>query len=66
MTRPFDPDSPRQPTQLDVNSELERTLAAALKQRRRERWLDENRPAIAAYNRHVDRHGTFSDGLRSF
>ncbi|WP_350448702.1 type II toxin-antitoxin system CcdA family antitoxin [Pseudomonas solani] len=25
-----------------------------------------NREAIAAYNRHVDEHGVFSDGVRRF
>jgi post-segregation antitoxin (ccd killing protein) len=26
----------------------------------------ENRVAIDAYNKHVDEHGVFSDGLRGF
>jgi post-segregation antitoxin (ccd killing protein) len=33
---------------------------------RRERWLVENAPAIAAYNAQVDEHGAFADTLRSF
>lgn len=29
-------------------------------------WLKRNRAAIAAYNNHVEEHGVFSEGLRSF
>lgn len=29
-------------------------------------WLKENRKAIDHYNKRVDEHGVFSDGLRSF
>lgn len=32
----------------------------------REQWLEENRNAILAYNRFVEQHGCFSDGLRCF
>lgn len=32
----------------------------------RRRWLEENRPAIDAYNRRVEQHGVFSLGLRRF
>jgi post-segregation antitoxin (ccd killing protein) len=31
-----------------------------------DRWLTENREAIAAYNEHVEAHGVFSDGVRAF
>jgi antitoxin CcdA len=41
---------------------LERELA----EKKRQKWREENRDAIAAYNEHVERHGTFSDGVRSF
>lgn len=30
------------------------------------RWLKQNRGALAAYNEHVEKHGAFSEGLRSF
>jgi antitoxin CcdA len=29
-------------------------------------WLRRNRAALDAYNEHVEKHGTFSKGLRSF
>lgn len=35
-------------------------------QRQREKWLRKNRAALDAYNEHVEKHGVFSDGLRSF
>jgi post-segregation antitoxin (ccd killing protein) len=32
----------------------------------RRRWLEENRLAINAYNRHVEQRDVFSHGLRRF
>jgi len=51
---------------VNLSRELERRLEEILAERRRERWLEENREAIDAYNEHVERHGVFSDGLRGF
>ena len=45
-----------------LESALERELAAA----KRRKWREDNRDAIAAYNEHVAKHGTFSDDVRSF
>jgi antitoxin CcdA len=45
-----------------LESALERELAAA----KRRKWREDNREAIAAYNEHVGKHGTFSDDVRSF
>jgi antitoxin CcdA len=45
-----------------LESALERELAAA----KRRKWREDNREAIAAYNEHVAKHGTFSDDVRSF
>ena len=54
--------------ELDINlsTTLEQALTAALREKQRARWLTENQAAIEAYNDHVDKHGVFSDGLRSF
>lgn len=54
--------------ELDINlsSALEQALAQLLRQRQQERWLKDNREAITAYNQDVEKHGAFSDGLRSF
>jgi antitoxin CcdA len=77
----YDSSAPRRAANLSVNAdllriarrlrvnlsrELERRLAEIVAQHRRARWLEENRDAIDSYNAHVERHGVFSDGLRSF
>ncbi len=77
----YDASAPRKPTNLSVNSDLlrkarecglnlsavmEAALIEQVRKSQRERWLEENREAIDAYNEHVERNGVFSDGLRSF
>ncbi len=51
---------------VNLSATLERALAAELASLKRAKWREENREAIEAYNEHVDEHGTFSDGVRSF
>jgi antitoxin CcdA len=51
---------------INLSAALELALAAALRERQRAQWLAENKTAIDAYNDHVEKHGVFSDGLRSF
>ena len=51
---------------VNLSATLERALAEELAGLKRARWREENRDAIAAYNDHVDEHGAFSDGVRSF
>ena len=51
---------------INLSATLERALSNALRQQRRERWLAENRPGIAAYNEQVEAHGVFADTLRTF
>jgi antitoxin CcdA len=51
---------------INLSATLERALSDALRQQRRERWLAENRPGIAAYNEQVEAHGVFADTLRTF
>ena len=45
---------------------LEAGLADAIRRQEGEAWLKKNRGALEAYNEHVEKHGVFSDGLRSF
>lgn len=45
---------------------LSRDLTDRAETERRESRLAENKDAIEAYNEHVEKHGVFSDGLRSF
>ncbi len=81
MLSAHDPTKPKRPANLSVNSDLlrqarifninlsatlEAALIEALRIKRREQWLRENRHAIAAYNEHVEESGVFSDGLRNF
>jgi antitoxin CcdA len=51
---------------INLSATLERALSDVLRQQRRERWLADNRPGIAAYNEQVDAHGAFADTLRTF
>jgi antitoxin CcdA len=41
-------------------------LEQKLRQQARERWLTENRAGVDAYDEQVEKHGVFSDGLRTF
>ena len=74
-------DAPKKPVNLSLNSELlklskdlglnlsgvaEEAIAKAVRARLEEEWLRENADAIQAYNKRVEVHGVFSDGLRSF
>ena len=51
---------------LNLSQVLEAGLADAIRRQEREGWLKKNRAALEAYNDHVNKHGVFSDGLRSF
>jgi len=41
-------------------------LQAEASKKQHPSWLEENRAALEAYNRHVEHDGVFSDGLRTF
>ena len=53
---------------LDINlsATLERALDAEVRARKRAKWLEENREAIAAYNARIERDGLLSDHVRAF
>lgn len=51
---------------LNLSQVFEASLTEAIRQRQGEEWLRKNRAALDAYNEHVEKHGVFSDGLRSF
>ncbi|HYS76156.1 MAG TPA: type II toxin-antitoxin system CcdA family antitoxin [Burkholderiales bacterium] len=51
---------------LNLSQAVEAGLAEAIRQHERAQWLEKNRAALDAYNEHVEKHGVFSDGLRSF
>ena len=52
--------------EINLSATLERALDEAVRVRKRERWLEENREAIAIYNAHVREHGVFGDSVRKF
>lgn len=58
----------RKAKELDINlsASLEEALEGIVRRRMSEQWLTENREAIRSYNEHVESHGVFSNGLRSF
>lgn len=77
----YDQNAPKKPTNLSINSDLlqkareleinlsatlEQALTNQLKAKQAQQWLEQNRSAIAAYNKSVEENGVFSDGLRSF
>lgn len=81
MLSDYNPVAPKRSANLSINSDLlgqaraleinlsavlEQALTEVVRKRRQEQWLEANRDAIAAYNRQVDEHGTFSDAMRSF
>ena len=51
---------------INLSKTLEAALAVELKKEKERRWLEENQPAIDAYNREIAEHGLFSDGFRDF
>jgi len=81
MRSTYRAEAPKRPVNLSLNSDLlrqakelglnlsgvaEEALAYAVTTRLAERWLEENRNAIEAYNLRIEAQGVFSDGLRSF
>lgn len=51
---------------INLSQTLETALTAEIKRRREAEWLEQNKAAIDAYNRHIERDGLWSDGLRLF
>jgi len=51
---------------INLSQTLEAALQVELKKEKERRWLEENRAAIDAYNRHIERDGLWSDGMRLF
>jgi antitoxin CcdA len=51
---------------VNLSATLERALTEELAEVKRQQWRQENREAIARYNEHVEKHGTFADDVRSF
>jgi antitoxin CcdA len=50
----------------NLSALLESALERELRERLNQKWRDENRDAIEAYNKFVEEHGLLSDEWRSF
>jgi antitoxin CcdA len=46
---------------INISETLEQRLSGLVRAERERRWLEENREAIAQYNRRVAEHGLLSD-----
>ena len=51
---------------LNLSKILENSLVDALRQVRREKWLNDNQEAIKAHNERVSKEGMFGDSFRNF
>lgn len=58
----------REAKALDINlsAEFEKHLTTVVRKVRGEQWLRDNREAIAAYQRMVEKHGIWNEGLREW
>jgi antitoxin CcdA len=80
-SRIFNPKARKKPTNLSINSDLlqqakvlkinlsqtlEERLSQLILKKKRQAWKEENREAIEAYNRRIEKNGVFSDGFRRF
>lgn len=52
--------------EINLSATLERALEAEVRARRRLQWREENREALEAYNRRIERDGMASDHVRAF
>lgn len=77
----FDHSAPKKPTNLSLNSDLlnkckalninlsatlEQVLAEKLALSTSEKWAEENKNAIRAYNKFIEKNGCFGDEFREF
>jgi antitoxin CcdA len=51
---------------INLSQEFEKHLTEVVRKHRAEQWLRDNREAIEAYNRHIERDGLWNDEYRTF
>jgi antitoxin CcdA len=51
---------------INLSQEFESHLVEVERKHRAEQWLKDNRKAIEAYNRHIERDGLWSDEYRTW
>ncbi|MEQ9197221.1 MAG: type II toxin-antitoxin system CcdA family antitoxin [Parvibaculum sp.] len=52
--------------EINLSATLEEVLRERSREEERRRWQEENKEAIEAFNRRIERDGIWSDGLRRF
>ena len=81
MSYAYDTNAPKRATNISVNSDLikkakeyrinlsktlESELEKIIRKKAEEAWLDETKEAAEAYNRRIEKYGTFGDSVRRF
>jgi len=81
LAESYDPEAPKKPTNLSINSDLlrqakachinlsqtlEQRLVELVRESHRQEWLVENQEALVEYNSRIESRGVFSDSLRRF
>jgi antitoxin CcdA len=81
MSKLYNIDAPKKPTNLTINSDLlaqaktlkinisatlESALSDALKQKKHDAWISENKESMESYNKKINEMGLFSDEMRTF
>ena len=61
-----EPDLMAKEMKVNLSATLEEALRERARDEERRRWKEENREAIEAFNRRIERDGVWSDGLRRF
>lgn len=51
---------------INLSSTLERALRTEVQKALEKRWVEENKSALESYAEYIEKHGVFSDGLRTF
>jgi len=51
---------------INLSQTLEKFLAEAIRDKKRQEWLDNSREAVEEYTLFVEKHGCFGDTLRCF
>jgi len=65
---PFDNDARAQAKALGLDPEAiaDKAIAEAVKRKRFEAWIEDNKEAFAAHRKDIEENGLWSDGLRMF
>ncbi|HYH22716.1 MAG TPA: type II toxin-antitoxin system CcdA family antitoxin [Azospirillum sp.] len=51
---------------INLSQVFEVAVEQSVKEAKRQRWIEENRPAFDAYDAYVEKHGVYGSGKRLF